>query len=141
MDANLVEINQQIIKSNRNKFGPVTLSNEGNLCQVAKCSQLLKNALSQNISSVADHLERRITSLQSFLVLDDMRRRGELCDAEIQVDNGTVFPVHRVILIAASSYFRALFTNGMNDTGQKIVCIHEINADIMELLIGKLAPY
>ena len=36
---------------------------------------------------------------------------------------------------ACSSFFRALFTNGMNETTDHIVDIHNINGDIMNLII------
>jgi hypothetical protein len=40
-----------------------------------------------------------------------------------------------VFLQACSSFFRALFTNGMNETTDRIVDIHDINGDIMSLII------
>lgn len=36
---------------------------------------------------------------------------------------------------ACSSFFRALFTNGMNETTDHIVNIHDINGDIMNFII------
>ncbi len=38
-------------------------------------------------------------------------------------------------LKACSSFFRALFTNGMNETTDRIVDIHDINSEIMNLII------
>ena len=68
--------------------------------------------------------ERKI-SVQAVNVLNELRRSGQLCDAVIKVE-GRSFPVHRAILSACSPYFRALFTNGMTETGQREVRQTEI---------------
>jgi hypothetical protein len=36
---------------------------------------------------------------------------------------------------ACSAFFRALFTNGMNETTDRIVDIHDIHSDMMSLII------
>ena len=41
--------------------------------------------------------------------LNDLRSEGQFCDVVIVVD-GQEFPVHKSVLAAASSYFKAMFT-------------------------------
>jgi hypothetical protein len=39
--------------------------------------------------------------------------------------------------IASSNYFHALFTNGMSDTNNKTVLIHNVESENMRSIIGK----
>ncbi|CAF4315818.1 unnamed protein product [Rotaria sp. Silwood2] len=68
-------------------------------------------------------------------VLSELRNSGEYCDVILRTDDQHLFKVHRAILCSCSSFFRALFTNGMNETTDHIVDIHDINGDIMNLII------
>ena len=77
--------------------------------------------------------ERKI-SMQACNVLNELRKNGQLCDAVIVVEDGN-FPVHRAIMSACSPYFRALFTNGMNETDQREVYIPGVTADMMSLIV------
>lgn len=92
----------------------------------------------------------------AFELLDQFRHKSMLCDATIEVDDGTRYPVHRVILsgtlssllfitknsfydqnvVASSRYFRALFTNGLAETNITLIVIQAIDTDIMGLLLG-----
>ncbi len=133
---NLFRFNQPSSQlTNRTKHPQTFIQLNPHHQQSTESSQIISDVLAHKISSAAELLERRIASLQSFLGLADMRRTGQLCDAEIQVDDGTVFKVHRVILIAASGFFRAMFTNGMRDASQTRVLIREIDSDVMEAVI------
>ena len=78
-------------------------------------------------------VERRM-SIQACNVLNDLRKNGQLCDAVVRVEDGS-FPVHRAIMSACSPYFRALFTNGMHETGEREVTIPGVTADMMEVII------
>lgn len=84
-------------------------------------------------------------------VLLELRATGEYCDATLRTDDQHLFKVHRAILCckneqllitttrrsssACSSFFRALFTNGMNETTDRIVDIHDINGDTLNMII------
>ncbi|XP_058792631.1 kelch-like protein 10 [Phymastichus coffea] len=48
------------------------------------------------------------------LVWSELRSRGQLCDGQLVSCDQREFPVHRVVLSAASPYFRALFTNELS---------------------------
>lgn len=82
----------------------------------------------------ARDVEKKI-SKQACDVLNDLRKHGQLCDAVIIVDDGSKFTVHRAIMSACSPYFRALFTNGLNDTVRRDVHIPGIASDLMEVII------
>lgn len=77
--------------------------------------------------------ERKI-SQQACAILNELRKQGQLTDAIIKVEDGH-FEVHRAIMSASSPYFRALFTNGMNETDQREVYIPGIGADMMGLIV------
>ena len=53
-----------------------------------------------------DHLELPRTLLDS---LNEMRNTGEHCDVFLRVED-EIFPAHRAVLAASSSYFRAMFS-------------------------------
>ncbi|XP_074645907.1 kelch-like protein 10 [Tubulanus polymorphus] len=69
-----------------------------------------------------------------FNILNDLRETEKLCDATLQVGDET-FPVHRAILASCSPYFRAMFTNGMQETEKRTVQIPGVNADVMKQII------
>ncbi|CAF1062909.1 unnamed protein product [Rotaria sordida] len=90
------------------------------------------------------HTTNNINNISSLLrkyspitcdVLSELRNSGEYCDVILRTDDQHMFKVHRAILCSCSSFFRALFTNGMNETTDHIVDIHDINGDIMNLII------
>jgi len=58
----------------------------------------------------------------------------ELCDAVLVVE-GRRFPVVRALLSCWSPYFRAMFTNGMAEQGQREIELQEIDADALELVL------
>ncbi|RNA32402.1 kelch 10, partial [Brachionus plicatilis] len=73
--------------------------------------------------------QRRL-SLRACDILNNLRCQNKLCDCTIVCDDLAEFPIHRIVLSATSSYFYALFTNGMNET-QKWAYTRdvEINSD------------
>ncbi|CAF0715893.1 unnamed protein product [Brachionus calyciflorus] len=79
----------------------------------------------------------RRLSLQAFETLNELRCQNKLCDFTLVCDDSTEFPIHRIVLSASSSYFKALFTNGMNETKNPVVYIKDIQSEIMKLIIGK----
>lgn len=48
----------------------------------------------------------RCMSIQAMQSLFELRENNLLCDAVIRLEDGGIFPVHRAILSASSSYFR-----------------------------------
>lgn len=73
-------------------------------------------------------------SSQACNILAELREQGQLCDAVIRVENET-FHIHRNILSACSSYFRALFTSQMLQTKSHEITITNVSADVMSVLV------
>lgn len=51
----------------------------------------------------------RCMSTQAMQSLYDFRQNNLLCDAILRLEDGGVFPIHRAILSACSTYFRFNF--------------------------------
>lgn len=52
--------------------------------------------------------------------LAELRNQRLLCDVDLVAEDET-FPVHRVVLAAASPYFQAMFTGGFKESGQNTI--------------------
>lgn len=74
----------------------------------------------------------------AFLVMNEMRKApgSPLCDVKLQAGMA-VFPAHRIVLAAASSYFRAMFTTGMKETKEEFVKLE----NICPWMLGKLIDF
>ncbi|XP_066283326.1 kelch-like protein 12 [Branchiostoma lanceolatum] len=59
--------------------------------------------------------------------IGDLQKAGVLQDVVLEVE-GRQFPCHRLVLSAASPYFRAMFTNGMAESRQKTVVLQGLDA-------------
>ena len=69
--------------------------------------------------------------------MNDLRKSPSgitLCDVKLQAGHH-VFPAHRVVLAAASSYFRAMFTMGMKEATEDIIRLEKICPRILGKLI------
>lgn len=73
-------------------------------------------------------------AVDCFKVMKQLQRSRDLCDVTLLVD-GKEFSAHRIILAGVSPYLRAMFTNGMLESGQRKVEIGGIDASTMESLI------
>ncbi|KAI8512596.1 Broad-Complex, Tramtrack and Bric a brac [Branchiostoma belcheri] len=65
----------------------------------------------------------------------DLQKEGELQDIVLEVE-GRRFPCHRLVLSAASPYFRAMFTNDMAESRQKTVVLQGFDADVFEEILS-----
>ncbi|XP_075417933.1 kelch-like protein 10 [Tenrec ecaudatus] len=79
------------------------------------------------------HMERKMSAM-TCEIFNELRLEGKLCDVVIKV-NGFEFNAHKNILCSCSSYFRALFTSGWNNTEKKVYNIPGISPDMMKLII------
>ena len=70
----------------------------------------------------------------AFQVMDDLRRKEELCDIILCVED-QVFNAHKVVLAGCSPYLRAMFTNGMLETMRNHIEIHGIDPIAMEIIL------
>ncbi|XP_055341816.1 kelch-like protein 10 [Paramacrobiotus metropolitanus] len=78
-------------------------------------------------------------SSEALELLNDMRKIGQLCDAELLLHDGSL-KVHRAILSSCSPYFRALFTTTLRPASAAsgdhwVTRIHGITREFMEVLI------
>ena len=71
---------------------------------------------------------------QVWDVFNALRLQGKLCDVVLEVGDRK-FEAHRAILAANSPYFRAMFTNGMQETQQREVKLRGIDPTMMSLII------
>eukprot|EP00058_Branchiostoma_floridae_P004272 XP_002589760.1 hypothetical protein BRAFLDRAFT_283651 [Branchiostoma floridae] len=66
--------------------------------------------------------------LHGFLgTVGDLQKAGVLQDVVLEVE-GRRFPCHRLVLSAASPYFRAMFTSDMAESRQKTVVLQGLDA-------------
>jgi kelch-like protein 2/3 len=72
---------------------------------------------------------------QAFGVFEELRRQKQLCDVVIHIGSSE-FSAHRVILAAASPYFRSMFTGELSESRQEDITLREVDEKAMELLIN-----
>ncbi|RVE70271.1 hypothetical protein OJAV_G00062530 [Oryzias javanicus] len=70
-----------------------------------------------------------------MLSMNTLRKEGAFCDVTLVVQ-GKRFLAHKVILAAASQFFRLLFSTNMMESGKDEVPLREISPDIVQLVIG-----
>ncbi len=66
--------------------------------------------------------------------INSLRRRSELCDVCLQVGDSKIL-AHKIVLSAASPYFRAMFTGELAESKQEIISIRDIDETAMEMLV------
>ncbi|XP_066285892.1 kelch repeat and BTB domain-containing protein 8-like [Branchiostoma lanceolatum] len=75
--------------------------------------------------------------LSGFLgTVGDLQKAGILQDVVLEVEDRQ-FPCHRLVLSAASPYFRAMFTSDMAESRQKTVVLQCLDAD----MFGEILSY
>ncbi|XP_066272324.1 kelch repeat and BTB domain-containing protein 8-like isoform X3 [Branchiostoma lanceolatum] len=75
--------------------------------------------------------------LHGFLgTVEDLQKTGVLQDVVLEVE-GRRFPCHRLVLSAASPYFRAMFTSDMAESRQKTVVLQGLDAG----MFGEILSY
>ncbi|XP_078587862.1 kelch repeat and BTB domain-containing protein 12-like isoform X1 [Branchiostoma floridae x Branchiostoma japonicum] len=90
-----------------------------------------------NASAVRPRSYQDESYLHGFLeTVGDLQKAGVLQDVILEVE-GRRFPCHRLVLSAASPYFRAMFTSGMAESRQKTVVLQGLESDIF----GEILSY
>ncbi|XP_047370255.1 kelch-like protein 10 isoform X3 [Vespa velutina] len=77
----------------------------------------------------------RCMSTQAMQSLYDFRQNNLLCDAVLRLEDGGVFPIHRAILSACSTYFRALFTTTLHSREKTDILLPGVTSEMMNLLL------
>uniref|UniRef100_A0AAQ5ZQW1 BTB domain-containing protein n=2 Tax=Amphiprion ocellaris TaxID=80972 RepID=A0AAQ5ZQW1_AMPOC len=83
-----------------------------------------------NRSAIKEY--RQLTGIMG--VMNDLRKEGALCDVTLVVQ-GKPFPAHRVVLAAASHFFRVMFTTRMMESVSSEVELRSADPDAVELLL------
>lgn len=67
-------------------------------------------------------------------MLNGFRQSGKLCDIVLRADTDT-FAAHRVVLAAASPYFKAMFCNNMVECGMTEIPLRGVRANILSAIV------
>jgi len=67
-------------------------------------------------------------------MLNTFRRTGKLCDIVLRAESDK-FEVHRIVLAAASPYFKAMFCNNMVECGMTEIPLHGMKAHVLSAII------
>ncbi|XP_078597323.1 kelch repeat and BTB domain-containing protein 12-like [Branchiostoma floridae x Branchiostoma japonicum] len=90
-----------------------------------------------HVSAVRPRSYQDESYLHGFLgSVDDLQKAGVLQDVVLEVE-GRRFPCHRLVLSAASPYFRAMFTSDMAESRQKTVVLQGLDAG----MFGEILSY
>ncbi|XP_035689799.1 kelch-like protein 18 [Branchiostoma floridae] len=90
-----------------------------------------------HVSAVRPRSYQDESYLHGFLgTVDDLQETGVLQDVVLEVE-GRRFPCHRLVLSAASPYFRAMFTSDMAESRQKTVVLQGLDAG----MFGEILSY
>lgn len=63
------------------------------------------------------------------------RSGGTFCDVTLKCDDSKTFVAHRLVLAAASPYFRAMFETNMLERSQRAIHLKDVNSKSLEALI------
>jgi kelch-like protein 2/3 len=66
--------------------------------------------------------------------MNELRKQGSLCDVTL-VAEGRQFPVHKVVLVSSSPYFRAMFNGTMSESSQELVNLPAVQSSALRQLI------
>ena len=69
--------------------------------------------------------------------LDELRNQALLCDVHL-VAEGAKFPVHRVVLAAASPYFQAMFTGGFKENHMSEITLNDVSSKGLECALDAI---
>ncbi|XP_056630797.1 kelch-like protein 10 [Diorhabda sublineata] len=96
------------------------------------------NEIGESHTIMEKHMEcgsGRCMSIQAMQALFELKENNQLCDATIVLDDGAEIPVHRAILCACSSYFRALFTTTLHNREKHRVHLPGVTSEMLQKLL------
>ena len=70
----------------------------------------------------------------SFNIMNDLRKRKELCDVVLCVGDLEIY-AHKVVIASFSPYFYAMFTNDVVESRQNSITLKSMDSKSVELLI------
>ncbi|XP_016662138.1 ring canal kelch homolog isoform X1 [Acyrthosiphon pisum] len=101
--------------------------------QASSCENNLKEVLKSNECEPA-HFKNNSHSVRILEDLQSLRKNEVLCDARFEADDGKIVIGHKNVLIAASPYFRAMFSS-FDESNKDIIRIRELNSTTLQLLV------
>lgn len=69
-----------------------------------------------------------------FAVMNELRKQESLCDVTL-VAEGRQFPVHKIVVVSSSPYFRAMFNGTMAESSKEHVNLAGVQAPALNQLI------
>ncbi|XP_065218085.1 kelch-like protein 40 [Planococcus citri] len=69
-----------------------------------------------------------------FKTMNEFREQNLFCDVTLDIE-GTLFPCHRLILMASSPYFKAMLNGNFREGSCKVVPIQDIDPEIMDIIL------
>ncbi|XP_068197424.1 kelch-like protein 18 [Antennarius striatus] len=81
------------------------------------------------------HFSVRDLPARGYVVMEEIRRQGKLCDVTLKV-GGHKFSAHRIVLAASIPYFHAMFTNDMMECKQDEILMQGLDPSALEALIN-----
>lgn len=86
------------------------------------------------------HCGQQVPSIatDSFCSLRQMQEQGQLCDVILETGMDSVDQVaaHRVVLAAASPYFRGMFVNKLLESSRRSVYMNDMESDILRAVVA-----
>ena len=106
--------------------------NDGTIFQqIIKTNQFVRK---QNLKNHSFQIAIVAHPNDGFSVMNELRKHGSLCDVTL-VAEGRQFPVHKVVLVSSSPYFRAMFNGTMSESSQELVNLPAVQSSALRQLI------
>ncbi|XP_029348144.1 kelch-like protein 2 [Acyrthosiphon pisum] len=96
-------------------------------------NNLIKQVLKSN-EYQPTHFRNDSHSARILEDLQSLRKNEVLCDVRFEADDGKIVIGHKNVLIAASPYFHAMFSN-FEESNKDLVTIRELDSTILQLLV------
>eukprot|EP00102_Acyrthosiphon_pisum_P024844 XP_016662054.1 PREDICTED: ring canal kelch homolog isoform X2 [Acyrthosiphon pisum] len=101
--------------------------------QTSSCENNLKKALKSK-DCKPTNFRNNSHSARILEDLHSLRKNEVLCDIRFEADDGKIVIGHKIVLIAASPYFRAMFSNS-DESNKDLVTIRELDSTTLQLLV------
>ena len=75
--------------------------------------------------------------LDIFSQLSKLKNNDQLCDISIAVSD-KLYRAHKIILISASPYFRAMFLSGLSESHKDTVVLQDIDSEAFEAILNMI---
>jgi len=74
-------------------------------------------------------------SNKGFSLMEEIRRKGKLCDITL-IANNHKFTAHRIVLASSIPYFHAMFLHDMIESKQELITINSVESSALEQFIN-----